>query len=141
MEDENIFEEPLEGYNEQKDFTSLFCWKEARMLKIFFYQKIIPTIPEHEKFNLINQIKRAGISTTANIAEGYGRFHFQEGIQFYRISRGSIYELKDHLYSCFDLGYIEAPLFEEGKALIEKSKITLNGFIKYVEKQKVEKKL
>jgi four helix bundle protein len=140
MENEHIFEEAAGGYNEQKDFTSLICWKNERNLKLFFYQKIIPKIPEHEKFNQINQIKRAAVSATANITEGYGRFHYQEGIQFYRFSRGSIYELKDHLFSCNDFGYIEIPLFEEGIKLIETTKISLNGFIKYVEKQKVEKK-
>ncbi|MDR8389751.1 four helix bundle protein [Aliifodinibius sp. S!AR15-10] len=79
----------------------------------------------------------AAISATANIAEGYGRFHFQEGIQFFRIARGSLYELKDHLISCFDLDYIDKHIFifDTGLSLIEKAKITLNGYIDYVKKQ------
>ena len=66
-------------------------------------------------------------------SEGYGRFHYQEGIQFYRISRGSLFELKDHLISCFDIGYINDKLKKEGEELIEPAKITLNGYIKYVD--------
>jgi four helix bundle protein len=76
------------------------------------------------------------VSATANIAEVYGRFHYQEGIQFYRISRGSIYELKDHLISCFDLQYIDQIIYSAGIDLIEKAKVSLNGFIKYVMNQK-----
>lgn len=76
------------------------------------------------------------MSGTANISEGYGRFHYQEGIQFYRISRGSVDELKDHLISCYDLGFVSKEIFEKGISLIEDVKITLNGFIKYVLTQK-----
>jgi four helix bundle protein len=136
MTNENIFEEEKAGYNQQRDFTSLICWKDARKMKRFFYKKIIPRLPAEEKYNLNIQIRKAGVSSTANIAEGYGRFHYQEGIQFYRISRGSIYELKDHLISCSDLEYINKQLYDEGINLIETTKISLNGFIKYVKKRK-----
>ena len=139
MEKDNIFEEPKSEYNQQKDFTSLICWKDARKMKIYFYKKIIPLLPELEKYNLNTQIRKASVSSTANIAEGYGRFHYQEGIQFYRISRGSIYELKDHLISCIDLEYIDKLLFDEGIQLIETAKISLNGFINYVKKRKNDK--
>lgn len=136
MENENVFEEGKAEYKEHKDFTTLVCWKDARELKLFFYKIVVPCIPFEEKHNLISQVKRAAISATANIAEGYGRFHYQEGIQFYRISRGSIYELKDHLISCYDLGFINSKIFNEGIALIEKTKISLNGFINYLAKRK-----
>jgi four helix bundle protein len=95
-------EESQTTYNKDKDFTTLICWKDAREVKLYFYKKIIPKLPAEEKFNLTNQIRRAAVSVTANISEGYGRYHYQEGIQFYRIARGSLYELKDHLISCFD---------------------------------------
>src|ERR1700722_15915940 len=88
------------NYNPQRDFTSLDAWKKARLVKIFFYKEIIPFLPIEEKYNLNQQIRRASVSGTANISVGYGRYHYQEGIQFYRVSRGSIYELKDHLISC-----------------------------------------
>src|SRR6187455_2185094 len=94
-------------YDAQRDFTTLDAWKKARILKIFFYNEIIPTLPSEEKFNLCIQIRKASVSVTANISEGYGRYNYQEGIQFYRIARGSIYELKDHLTSCLDLSFID----------------------------------
>ncbi|MFQ6115683.1 MAG: four helix bundle protein, partial [bacterium] len=64
------------------------------------------------------------VSITSNFSRGYGRFHYQEGIQFYRISRGSLYELKDYLISCFDFGYILKDFFGEGNNLIESAKKT-----------------
>ena len=78
------------------------------------------------------QIRKAAVSTTSNISEGYGRYHYKEGIQFYRISRASLYELKDHLLSCDDLNYINDGLKHEGEVLIESAKVTLNGYINFV---------
>ena len=52
------------------------------------------------------------------------------------MSRAFLYELKDHLISCYDLSFIEKNIFEEGISLIEDAKITLNGYIKYCKSQK-----
>lgn len=125
-------------YNRNKDFTTLVAWKKCREVKLFFYRKIIPVLPDQEKYNLGNQIRRSAISVTANISEGYGRYHYQEGIQFYLISRGSLYELKDHLIRCLDLSYVSKNLFSEGIKLIEDAKKALNGYINYV-KSKTKK--
>ncbi|MCK4358900.1 MAG: four helix bundle protein [Candidatus Cloacimonetes bacterium] len=122
----------MKGYNEHKDFVTLEAWKRCREVKNFFYKEIIPKLPIEEKYNLGTQIRKASVSITANIAEGYGRFHYQEAIQFYRISRGSLFELKDHLISCKDFNYITSDLINNGIELIESAKVTLNGYIKYV---------
>jgi four helix bundle protein len=135
----SVFKEPNEEYGKydiNRDFTSLICWQNAREVKIFFYKKIVPLLPIEEKYNLDIQIRKAACSSTANISEGYGRYHYQEGLQFYRISRGSTYELKDHLISCSDFNYINSELLHEGLKLIEKAKISINGYIKFVKKQK-----
>ena len=92
-------------YEPYKDFTTLEAWKKGRLLKIFFYKEVIPTLPVDERYNLGVQIRRASVSVTANISEGYGRYNHQECIHFYRIARGSIYELKDHLTTCLDLNF------------------------------------
>ena len=127
------------SYNSQRDFTTLEAWKKARLVKLFFYKEVLLNLPADEKYNLNAQIRNAAVSATANISEGYGRYHYQEGIQFYRIARGSIYELKDHLISCYDLGFIGKELFEKGILLIEDTKITLNGYIKFVQANKTLK--
>jgi four helix bundle protein len=125
--------ERFTSYKSSKDFVTLSAWRKAREVRMFFYNEIIPMLPPEEKFNLGVQIRRASVSVTANISEGYGRFHFKEGIQHYRIARGSRYELKDHLIACLDLEYINDALVEKGVDLIENAKITLNGFIKFIE--------
>lgn len=131
-DDDNLklIEETLVKYNSAKDFITLDAWKKARKVKLFFYKEIIPLLPKEEKFNLEFQIRKASVSTTQNIAEGYGRFHFQEGIQFYRVSRGSLYELKDAIISCLDLKYINKDFFIKGIILIEDAKVTLNEYFK-----------
>ena len=127
--------EPIAEYDAERDFTSLEAWKKCRNVKLFFFKKVLASLPAQEKYVLNIQIRKAAISITANIAEGYGRFHFKEGIQFYRISRGSLYELKDHLTSCYDLQYITKDQFDKGISLIEMAKITLNGYINFVKRQ------
>src|SRR5688572_2641932 len=129
-------DERFTWYKSSKDFTTLEAWKKARLMRLFVYNDIIPRLPGEEKYNLGIQMRRASVSATANISEGYGRFHYNEGIQYYRIARGSLYELKDHLICCLDHGYIDNTVFEKGTDLIEQAKVTLNGFIKFVEAKK-----
>lgn len=125
--------DPIDEYKGYKDFTTLDAWKNARTVRIFFYDEVIPRLPPQEKYNLDVQIRKASVSGTANIAEGYGRFHHKEAIQFYRISRGSLYELKDHLTSCADCKYVTDSIVEKGNELIETAKMSLNGYIRYIE--------
>ena len=110
---------------------TLEAWLKTRKLRIRI-SKLTKNLPSIEKFRLTDQLIRASRSVTANIAEGYGRFHYKEGVQYYRISRGSLYELKDHLISCFDLRFIDQERFKQGIDLIESAKLTINGFINYV---------
>jgi four helix bundle protein len=116
-------------------FEKIKAWQLARSFKIEL-RNIVKKFPSSEKFSLASQIQRAAISITANIAEGYGRYHFQENIQFCRQARGSISEILDHLYTALDYHYIDKNLFEslytEGRA-IEKA---INGYIKFLQSQK-----
>ncbi|TET46139.1 four helix bundle protein [candidate division TA06 bacterium] len=63
-------------------------------------------LPKEEEYNLVGQMKRAAVSLTNNIAEGYGRYRFKENIQFCRHSRGSLFELIDDLNLYRDEPYI-----------------------------------
>jgi four helix bundle protein len=110
-------------------------YKIAREFRKKAYD-IIKRLPDEEKFALSPQMRRAVISITNNIAEGHGRWHFQENIQFCRVSRGSIEETIDDLNVCIDESYLPEDelkkLKEEGYNLIEK----INGYISYLQKQK-----
>ena len=94
------------------------------------------TLPVEERYRLKDQIIRASRSVTANIAEGYGRFHFQENIQFCRQARGSLFELKDHLSVAMEELYINKDDFENKIKKIEFVIAKMNGYIKYLKNQK-----
>lgn len=96
-------------------------------------------MPSAEKFDLISQIKRSSRSVGANISEGYGRFHFQENIQFCRIARGSLFETLDHGIVALDEGYISEKELNELRIIHNKTLLILNGYIKYLKNQKENK--
>jgi four helix bundle protein len=83
------------------DFTDLDVWKKARLYRNKTIQ-LSKTFSPEEKFRLTDQLIRAVRSITANIAEGDGRYHYQENIQFCRIARGSLKESLDHLIAAYD---------------------------------------
>ena len=92
--------------------------------------------PKEEKYRLTDQMLRASRSVTANIAEGYGRFHFQENVQFCRQARGSLAELQDHLTVALDEGYISQKVEKEYSIRVEECIRILNGYINFLLKSK-----
>jgi four helix bundle protein len=94
------------------------------------------SFPPEEKFSLKSQLKRSSRSISANIAEGYGRYHYQENIQFLRISRGSLLETIDHISVAFDEEYIDEltkmNLTSDCHLLLK----ILNGYIAYLKRKK-----
>ena len=114
--------------NKIRSFEDLECWKVGTELRRFVSQ-LIKTFPKEEQFDLTSQMKRASRSVTHNIAEGYGRFHYQENIQFCRQARGSLYELIDQFIVAFDEKYITNEELIKGKEQINKSLALLNGYI------------
>jgi four helix bundle protein len=91
---------------------------------------------KEELYRLSDQMIRASRSATACIEEGYGRFHFQENIQFCRQSRGSLYELIDHLGVALDCEYINYDIAEQQIGSIKTAIRILNGYIKYLKQRK-----
>ncbi len=68
--------------------------------------ELVKQFPKIEEFRLSNQLIRSTRKYPANIAEGYGRFHYKENIQFCRIARGSLVETLDHLSVALECDYI-----------------------------------
>ncbi len=123
-----------------KSFEDLNCWKISTELRRTC-SKIVKGFPQNEKYKLVDQIVRASRSVTANIAEGFGRYHYQEYIQFCRQSRGSLYELMDHFIVARDEGYISEDEFNQIREQISNALAVLNGFINYLLKANVNKNL
>lgn len=127
------------SYGKINHFTDIEAWKIARKLRVEVYG-IVRKLPSEERFDLGSQMRKAGVSCTANIAEGYGRFHFQENIQFCRISRGSIYETQDHLITCLDNEYITKDKYDAVWSISEDAIRVLDGYIRYLKIQQNKSK-
>ena len=100
--------------------------------------QLVKRFSPDEKFRLADQILRASRSVTANIAEGYGRFHYQENIQFCRQARGSLFELLDHLTVVCDEGYMDEEEFRVFRERVYEIIRMLNGYIKYLKGRKAD---
>jgi four helix bundle protein len=87
-------------------------------------------LPDIEKFGLASQIRRAAVSVTANIAEGFGRFGYQENAQFCRQARGSLCELRDHITTCLDEGLLTAEESARIEQLAQSVGRLLNGYLR-----------
>jgi four helix bundle protein len=120
-----------------KSFEELEVYKAAREFRKKIY-KLVKELPAEEKFNLAGQMRRAALSLTNNLAEGHGRYHFQENIQFCRISRGSLMELIDDLNVCIDEEYFPRDYLEELKEEGYRINKMLNGYIAYLKRRKGE---
>lgn len=121
-----------------KSFEDLECWKAARELRIFVSQNIISKFPIDEKYALTSQLKRSSRSVSDNIAEGFGRYHYQENIQFCRIARGSLIESLNQVITALDENYIEEDLLQKFRERFERTKAILNGYINYLARTKME---
>ena len=120
---------PRTGEKKISDFTDLDTWKHARRPRQEIY-RVAGDFPSQEKYGLSSQIKRAACSVTANLAEGYGRYSYQENVQFCRQSRGSLYELRDHLTTALDAGYIRQEKYEQLESMAMSAIKLVNGYIR-----------
>ena len=116
-----------------KNYKELEVWQKAINLVIELY-KITESFPHEERYGLISQVQRSGVSIPANIAEGWGRGSTKEYIQYLRISRGSLAELETHLIIAQKLNYIS----EENTCKLQNEIISigkmLNNLIKSLKK-------
>lgn len=120
-----------------KNFEDLESWKLARNLRNEI-ALLVKQFPTEEKYKLTDQLIPSSRSVTANVAEGYGRFHFQENIQFCRQARGSLTEVLDHLICAFDCSYIDEISLNNYREKIDHIIKVLNGYIAYLKKRKEE---
>lgn len=95
-------------------FTDLHAWQKNHLLVLDVY-KITKNFPKEEVYGITSQIRRAVASITANIAEGYARYHHKDKIRFYLMAKGSSAEVQNFLIISKDLGYIKENQYKEVK--------------------------
>jgi four helix bundle protein len=112
-----------------KDFTDLRVWQASRELAVLIYTKT-DSFPNNEIYGITSQIRRAVISVSSNIAEGFGRKSGKDKEHFYVMSAGSLFELKNQIIISEDLGFISK---EDSVIVVEKIDSThrqLNALLK-----------
>ncbi len=117
-----------------RSFEDLECWKRCRALRLFVAKEVVPGLPKEERWRLGNQLLRAARSTTANIAEGYGRFHYLDNAKFCSNARGSCWEVLDHLIAAHDEDLISSDVLSRGRELVSDGVKLLNGYMNYLKR-------
>lgn len=116
----------MEGINR------LQVYQSTQDLAKYVYRNVLNKLPADEKWALASQIRRATASIPANIAEGYGRYYYQETIRFCYLARGSLMELSSHIELATDQDYLS----EDIKKLVDDKMAVLlkliHGYIKYL---------
>ncbi len=102
-----------------------------------FIARYLPLLPVEEKWNLNQQIRRAVSSVPANIAEGHGRYYYQDNVRFCYIARGSLTETYSHITLASELGYIPLEKQKEITKLVEELVRIINGYIAYLKRSKI----
>jgi four helix bundle protein len=120
----------LEGLNRLQVYLA------AQELAQNIYDKVIPCLPSEEKWGLSSQIRRAAASVPANIAEGYGRYYYQETIRFAYLARGSLMELSSHFDLALWQGYISDQVHQDLDGRMESLLKLIHGYIKYLRQSK-----
>ncbi len=117
------------------NFEKLETWQLSRKLVGFIYQ-ITKSFPEEEKFGMTNQLRRASISISSNIAEGNSRFSAKDKSHFTEMSYTSLMEVVNQLILSNDLKYISDEKLEELKLFISPLASKIIGLYKYQRRSK-----
>ncbi|MCD4672529.1 MAG: four helix bundle protein [Anaerolineaceae bacterium] len=121
-----------------KGLETLQVWRRAMDFAVKVCRTILPRFPEDEKWALTAQFRRSVQSVPANIAEGYGRYSFQEGLRFGYIARGSLEEVYTQLTLAFELGYLNKVEYDVLVDELQNLRHLLNGYLAYLKKRQHE---
>lgn len=112
-----------------QSFAQLKAWQESRKLAGLVY-RVTEKFPKSELFGLTNQMRRAAVSVSSNIAEGFGRASLKEKTQFFTVARGSVLELQSQLFIASDLKFLSN---QDQIFIVEQAEVAgklLNGLIR-----------
>ena len=124
------------GKTEEKELETLKVWQRAMEFAVRICKNVLPQLPSHEKYALAAQLRRSVQSIPANIAEGYGRYYFQESIRFCYIARGSLEESSSHLALAYQLEYLPEETYINLMTEISEIRRMLNGYIAFLKTSK-----
>ncbi len=114
-------------------FEEIISWQKARELNVIIYRVTNSNDLFSKDFGLRDQIRRASISISSNIAEGFERQTTKEFIRFLYIAKASAGEVRSQLYLAFDINYISKSEFKELKLKINEVSKLISGLLKYLQ--------
>jgi four helix bundle protein len=109
-------------------FENMPVWQKSMDLAEQVFRLTEP-LPRKEDYGLTSQIRRSALSVPGNIAEGFGRQHTKDKLNFYYVARGSLAETKSHLIYGFKVGYFQQSELNALSQLIENIWEELNKLI------------
>jgi four helix bundle protein len=112
-------------------YKDLFVWKKAHELVLEIYRST-EKFPQSEIFGMTNQMRRASVSITSNIAEGFARHSAKEKVQFYYVSLGSLSELDSQIEIAKDLRYLKNTEYDLIAPMLMETSKMLNALIKSI---------
>jgi four helix bundle protein len=119
-----------------KGLERLEVWNKSKDFALDVYREVLSQLPVEEKWGMNQQIRRSVQSIPANIAEGYGRYYYQDNVRFCYIARGSLEETLSHLVLAHELNYISTNTYEllvkNGEDLVR----LMNGYIAYLKRSR-----
>lgn len=119
-------------------FYELPVYKICREFRKNVSAIVKKNFPKSEEYNLKTQVLNSSRSVTANIAEGFGRFHYQENIQYCRQARGSLSETLEHMITAYDEKYITNEILNKINKEYKECLKQINSYIKYLKSTKTE---
>jgi four helix bundle protein len=111
-----------------KSFEDMPVWQKAMELAVKIFN-LTENLPRKEDYSLTSQIRKSSLSVSGNIAEGFGRKHTKDKLNFYYHSRGSLAETKSHLIYGRRVGYFDKKDFEDLSNCIDEIWKELNSLI------------
>jgi four helix bundle protein len=111
-----------------KSFEEMPVWQKAMELAVRIFN-LTEKLPRKEDYSLTSQIRKSSLSVSGNIAEGFGRRHTKDKLNFYYHSRGSLAETKSHLIYGRKVGYFDKEEFEDLSRFMDEIWKELNSLI------------
>ena len=115
-------------------FEEMPVWQKAMDMAVEIF-KLTEELPRKEDYGLTSQMRRSGLSVSGNIAEGFGRKHTKDKLNFYYDARGSLAETKSHLIYGYRVGYFTKTKFEYQVVTLEDIWKQLNTLINSLRKR------
>ncbi len=119
----------------ERGFETLDFYQDSLKLLQASY-KLAGNLPNYERYNLSDQLRRASCSILLKMAEGYGRYHYLERLRFLYIARGSLSETLSAFIIAQTLDYCPDAQLNWSRQLKQKIEINLNGYCRFIRNQK-----